>query len=72
MRIDFSPHAEKRLKERGVDKEKIIEVINFPDYTIRRSNYKIEAFKKIKDKILKVVYFQIENYIKVITSYYLD
>ncbi len=72
MKIVFSSHAEKRMKERGVRKEDIIEVIDFPEYVIRRENNEIEAYKKINNKMFKVVYIKLENYIKVITSYYLN
>tara|TARA_Y100000310_G_C20668471_1_gene808954 strand:- start:2204 stop:2422 length:219 start_codon:yes stop_codon:yes gene_type:complete len=72
MKISFSSHAEKRLKERGIKKEAVIETVEFPEYTIKRSNNEIEAYKKLNGKMLKVVYFQKENYIKVITLYYIS
>lgn len=72
MKIIFSSHAEKRINERGINKEKVIDTINFPDYTISRSNKETEAFKKTNTKLLKVVYFQGQSYIKVITLYYVD
>jgi len=55
MTVDFSPHAEKRIKERGIKKEEVIEAIKFPEYTIKRSNKEIEAYKRINNKMLKVV-----------------
>lgn len=72
MKIIFSSHAEKRLKERGIKKEQIIETIEFPEYTIKRTNDEVEAFKKIEGRKFKVVYFKGEKYIKVITLYYID
>lgn len=72
MRVLFSSHAEKRIKERGIKKEEVIDTIEFPEYSIRRGNNEIEVHKKIKGKILKVVYIEIENYKKVISLYYLD
>jgi len=71
MRIVFSKHAETRLRERGIKKEQVIEIIEFPEYTIKRSNNEIEAYKKISGRMLKVVYIQKEKYIKVITLYHL-
>ncbi len=72
MKIIFSSHAEKRINERGINKEKVIDTINLPDYTISRSNNETEAFKKINNRLLKVAYFQGQSYIKVITLYYVD
>jgi len=72
MKILYSSHAKKRLRERGIKEEDVIETIEFPEYTIRRSNNEIEAYKKIKGRMLKVVYFQKERYIKIITLYYVD
>jgi len=68
MKIFYSLHAKKRIIERKIKEKYVHETINFPNYTIKRSN-EIEAYKKINNKILKVVYFQSENYIKVITVY---
>lgn len=72
MQIMFTEHAEKRLKERGVKKEQVKETIEFPEYTIKRTNNEIEAYKKMAGKMLKVVYLEKEKYIKVITLYHLD
>lgn len=72
MNIVFSGHAKKRIKERGIKEEDILEVINFPEYTITRSNNETEAFKKIKGRTLKVVYIQKEMFIKIISLYYIS
>ena len=72
MKIVLSFHAKKRLIERGIKLGQIIAVIKYPDYTVKRSDQETEAYKKIKDKTLKVVYIYEKRYIKVITLYYLD
>ena len=64
--IIFTKHAKQRMLERGISMEEIQETINLPDYTINREN-KIEAHKRIKDKILKIVYYKSNKFIKIIT-----
>ena len=71
MKLIFSFHAKKRLKERNINERDVQEVIELPEYTLKRGK-EIEAYKKIKDKMMKVVYVRKENYIKVITLYHLD
>ena len=66
MKIVLSSHAKKRLFERNVNIKYVQDTIAMPDYTISRNNKK-EAYKKISNKILKVVYIEEDNYIKVIT-----
>lgn len=66
MKIILSHHAKKRLFERGIKFKEVVEAIEFPEYTISKGDKK-EAYKKIKDKTLKVVYFKEDKYIKVIT-----
>jgi len=66
MKIALSEHAKKRLIERGITKQNIEEAIEMPDYTIKKVN-KTEAYKKIKDKTLKVVYANENKFIKIIT-----
>ena len=66
MKIVLSHHAQKRLSERGIQFKDIQETIEMLEYTISKANKK-EAYRKIKGKILKVVYVEEDKYIKVIT-----
>jgi hypothetical protein len=66
MKINLSKHAKQRLTERGINLNDITDTIELPDYTITKENKK-EAYKKIKDRTLKVVYSGDDNYINVIT-----
>lgn len=66
MKIILSYHAKKRLFERDIKMNQIQETIEMPDYTISKGNKK-ESYKKFGDKILKVVFTNEDNYIKVIT-----
>ena len=66
MKIILSYHAKKRVNERDIKMEEIIETIEMPDYTISKENKK-EAYKKIGDRTLKVVHVIEDKYIKVVT-----
>lgn len=66
MNIILTKHAKQRMLEREIKLHEIKEVINFPDYTIKK-NEKVEAFKKINEKLLKVVYTEKGKFIKIVT-----
>lgn len=46
--------------------QQIQETVDFPDYTISKEN-KIEVYKKINNKLLKIVYVKEGKFIKIIT-----
>ena len=69
MEIIYTFHAEEQLKERKILKIWIKEAIKTPDM-IKHSGYKYYIIKKLNGRILKVVYVK-ENYIKVITSFFI-
>lgn len=71
MKIIFTSHAKERIHERGIKFRDIKDTFEFPDYTIRRSDEKIEAYKKTNGKTLKIVYADKIKFIKVITLFYL-
>ena len=54
--------------ERDIKEGEIIGTLELPDYTIKRGR-EIEAYKKINEKILKVVYIIIGKFINIITVY---
>jgi len=66
MKVVLSNHAKKRLFERGIKMNEVIETLEMPDYVVSKGNKK-EAHKKIKDKTLKVVYLEEDKYIKAVT-----
>jgi len=67
----FSDHAKRRLLERDINEETVKFVIERPDYTLNRFRDEIEAIKKMNGETLKVVYVEKENFIKVITLYWM-
>jgi len=66
MKIILTNHAKKRITEREITLPQIQETINFPEYTISKED-KIEAYKKINNKLLKIVYAKEGKFIKIIT-----
>ena len=66
MNLIFTKHAQQRMVERNIKIENIRDVIDMPEYTIRK-NRKVEAYKTINNKTLKVVYFKTSKFIKIIT-----
>ncbi|MEK6812357.1 MAG: DUF4258 domain-containing protein [Nanoarchaeota archaeon] len=67
MKIIYSNHAKKRMKRREVEEWEVKHVLDFPSYTKKSFDGKIEAVGTIKNKTLKVVFVKSENYIKIIT-----
>ena len=68
MNLIYSSHARKRMRQRGIKERDILDIIEFPEYTLKRGE-EIEAYKKLNGKMIKIVYVIKENYIKVITVY---
>ncbi len=66
MDINFSNHAKKRLNEREIKISQVKDAIYIPDYTIKKGN-NVEAYKKIDNKTLKIVYASEDKFINVIT-----
>lgn len=69
MKIVFTEHAKDRMKKRKISEDEVIEVIKYSDNLYKKQN-KYYARKNIVRANIEVVYEQ-ENYIKVITIYYL-
>jgi len=70
MKIIFTIHAEHRLKKRKITKEEVIEAIKYSRITLKKSD-KYYAKRNVGRGIIEVVYEKTENYIKVITAYWL-
>lgn len=66
IRMIFTKHARQRMHERNVSYEEIEEVLNFPDYSIAKGN-KLEVYKEVDGRYLKIVYSQMSKFIKIIT-----
>ena len=69
MDIIYTKHAEEQIEERKILKIWVEETVKFPD-ELRREDIKYYATKKLNGSTLRVVYTK-ENYIKIITSYFI-
>lgn len=66
MKIILSNHAKQRMIERRITLSQIRACIENPSYKITKEN-KIEMFKEINNKILRIICTQENKFIKVIT-----
>ncbi len=66
MRFILTNHAKKRMDERNIPLDQIKQTIEFPEYIITK-NQKIESYKRINQRLIKVVYLKKDNFIKIIT-----
>lgn len=66
MGLIFTNHAKERMSERGIKIEDVQEIIDMPDYTIKKDG-KVEAYKKINSQNFKIVYENKGKFIKIIT-----
>ena len=66
----FTDHAEYRMKRRGLMREEIIEAIEHSDKTLKKYG-KYYAQKNIGRGTIEVYYERKENYIRIISLYWL-
>ncbi|MFA5992524.1 MAG: DUF4258 domain-containing protein [Candidatus Pacearchaeota archaeon] len=64
--IIITDHAKKRMVERDISFEIIKIAVEMPDYTVDKDGM-IEAFKKLDNKTLKVVYVSKDKFIKILS-----
>jgi len=69
MEIVFTEHAKERLKKRKISEDEIKEAIRYPD-KISKKKGKYYAEKNLGRAKIEVIYEK-DNYIKIITIYYL-
>ena len=67
MKIVYSEHAGKRMKQRGITEIEIEHVLNHAYYIKKSFEGTKEAVGKVENRLIKVKFIEIENYIKVIT-----
>jgi len=67
MKIIYSDHAEKRLKQRGITKQEIEHILKHPSYVKKSFENRKEAVGEIKNRTIKVKFIETENYLKIIT-----
>ena len=70
MNLIYSDHAKKRMKQRGITELEIEHVLKYPEYVKKSFEGRKEAVGKVKDKVIKIAFFEEENYIKIISIMY--
>ena len=66
--MKFSRHARRQMKWRKISEDDIRDVVNNPDYFEYSVQSRINAFKMIQGRLLKITYKAEENEIIVITA----
>ncbi len=66
MKIFYTEHTKKRMRERGIKDSWIEDCIEMPDYNVTKGDI-IESHKKIKSEVLKIVWTRKDSFIKVIS-----
>jgi len=67
MEIVYSNHAKRRMKERGFEEWEIEHLLKHPSYIKKSSEGKKEFAGEIRNRKVKIISIQEENYIKIIT-----
>lgn len=66
-KIAYSEHALKRMKQRGVTELELEHVLKYYTFLKKTFEGRKEAVGTIKNRLVKVVFVETENYLKVIT-----
>ena len=67
MKIVYSEHAKKRMKQRGITEIEIEHLLSHPSYIKKSFEDTKEVFGEINNRPIKIKFVKIENYIKIIT-----
>ena len=67
MEIVYSEHAKKRMKQRGITELEIDHILKHPFYIKKSFEGTKEAVGKVENRLIKIKFIEIENYIKIIT-----
>ncbi|MDP1723056.1 MAG: DUF4258 domain-containing protein [Candidatus Gottesmanbacteria bacterium] len=68
--IAFSDHALRKMQQRKLKKEWVLEALGEPDYSKPGHENRVIAFKKIEHLFLAVVYVKEDKNIVVITAHW--
>lgn len=68
-RVTFIPHAEERLKDRGIPRELVISTIEKPDSLDEGYGGRKVAQRSLNGKLIRVIYEERDDEILIITAY---
>ena len=71
MPIKYSPHANKRSRQRGISKRHVKLTLLKPDIILPADRNRLMARKKLNGKTLEVIYVKENAKIIIVTLYYL-
>ena len=66
-RIEYSDHAIKRMKQRGMTELEIEHVLTYPTYIKKSYLGRKEAVGTVKNRTIKVAFEEIETYIRIVS-----
>ena len=67
MKIVYSNHVEKRLRQRGITKLEIEHILKYPMYVKKSYEGRKEAVGEVRNRIVKIAFEEKENYIRLIS-----
>jgi uncharacterized DUF497 family protein len=67
MRIVYLNHAKDRMKQRGITELDVEHILEHPDYVKKSIKKRKEAVGVSKNRTIKIIFIEKENYIKIIT-----
>ena len=67
MKIIYSYHAKKRMRQRGITELEVEYVLKHALYVKKSFENTKEAVGKINNRLIKIKFIEIESYIKIIT-----
>ena len=71
MEIRFSPHAELKIYQRKLFRERIIDTVLHPDFSKPGYNKREQLFKDFgKKNFMKVVVMRGQNYVTIVTAHW--
>ncbi len=70
MKVLFTDHAKKRMRETGIEDWEIEHLLKHPSYIKKSFDERRIAVGVIRDRKLKIIYTEEENYIKVVLCFY--
>ncbi len=67
MKVVYSNHAKKRIKQRGITTLEIEHILKHPDYIKRSFEGRKEALGTVRNREVKIKFIETESYIRIIT-----
>lgn len=67
MRISYSPHAQRRMKQRGITELHVLQILERPDYIRKSFEGRKEAGGCIEGRFIRIEFIEEQTYINIIT-----